>query len=363
MPDVEQHKARRAGTGVRAHDQERACPGFTLFAPQAGHRVYLIDLDGTLVHSWQMPYEPGEYGYLTERGTLFFNGKIPNDSYLGRKPFQGGAALEMDWHGRVLWEVRNADHHHDGIRLRNGNVLLLCATVLPPDLVPRVRGGRPGTEPDGRMHADYLTEVTTDGRPVWEWRSWEYLDPNEDVIPAPQTERDEWTHGNSVSELPDGNLLLSFRNLSSVMIADRQTGAITWKLGSPPLAHQHAPTPLASGNILIFDNGTHRLDHFLPYSRVIEVDPTTNRIVWEYKDNPISNFFSPLISNAQRLPNGNTLICEGVFGRLFEVTREGAVVWEYVNPYFGPRAGAEVNSVFRAYRYSADEIARARGTG
>ncbi len=46
-------------------------------------------------------------------------------------------------------------------------------------------------------------------------------------------------------------------------------------------------------------------------------------------------FYSPRISNAQRLPNGNTLICEGDFGRLFEVTRDGELVWEYVNPYFG----------------------------
>src|SRR5262245_44243265 len=72
-------------------------------------------------------------------------------------------------------------------------------------------------------------------------------------------------------------------------------------------------------------------------------------------------FFSPRISNAQRLPNGNTLICEGDSGRLFEVTAGGELVWEYVNPYFG---GAPTNNrVFRAYRYSAEEIARARATG
>jgi len=74
---------------------------------------------------------------------------------------------------------------------------------------------------------------------------------------------------------------------------------------------------------------------------------------------------APNISNAQRLPNGNTLSCEGNFGRLFEVTPEGAVVWEYVNPYFAPPAGPPdapaQNSVFRAYRYSPEQIAMARG--
>jgi hypothetical protein len=62
------------------------------------------------------------------------------------------------------------------------------------------------------------------------------------------------------------------------------------------------------------------------------------------------------------LPNGNTLICEGDFGRLFEVTAGGEVVWEYVNPYFGGPPSAQHNRVFRAYRYSAEEIARARAT-
>jgi hypothetical protein len=89
--------------------------------------VFLIDLEGKVVHNWQMPYPPGNYGYLTERGTLFYNGKTPEDSarFISGKPWKGGAVLETDWSGRILWEVRHPDHHHDGIRLRNGNVLLL----------------------------------------------------------------------------------------------------------------------------------------------------------------------------------------------------------------------------------------------
>ena len=73
-----------------------------------------------------MPYPPGQSGYLTDRGTLFYNGQIPNDSHVGRTPYKGGAALEMTWDGRVLWEVKHPDHNHDGIRLRNGNVMLIC---------------------------------------------------------------------------------------------------------------------------------------------------------------------------------------------------------------------------------------------
>jgi hypothetical protein len=86
--------------------------------------------------------------------------------------------------------------------------------------------------------------------------------------------------------------------------------------------------------MLLFDNGPHRLDESFPFPRILEIDPATKNIVWKYQDSITSNFFSPRISNAQRLPNGNTLINEGWFGRFFEVTATGDVVWEYVNPYF-----------------------------
>ena len=362
---VDQNPIRRRGTGLRAIDVARASPGLTLFAPVNDRIVYLIDLQGTVVHTWRMPYPPGLYGYLTQTGTLFYNGQIPSETFLGKGPFKGGVALEADWNGKVLWEVRQPDHHHDGRLLNNGNVLLLCAAELPDEVAKKVQGGRPGTEAKGKISADYLVELTKDGRKVWEWRAWEHLDPAKDVITAVQDNRSEWTHGNAITELSDGDLLVSFRNISTIIRIRRQTGEIVWKLGAPPLAGQHAPTLLANGNILIFDNGPHRLDNTFPFSRVIEVNPANNETVWMYREQNPYNFFSPRISNAQRLPNGNTLINEGFFGRFFEVTPAGEVVWEYVNPYFGPEndtANAQTNHVFRVYRYPEEEIKRAKAS-
>jgi hypothetical protein len=363
VPPIEPSTIKRRGTGLRGYDPARAFTGFTLFSPlpTTSKTVYLIDVLGNVVHTWNMPYPPGQSGYLTERGTLFYNGQIPNDSHVGRAPYMGGAALEMDWKGRILWEVNHPHHNHDGIRLRNGNVLLICQKPLPTDFVSQVRGGRAGTEYDqGKMDAPYLVEMTIKGEIVWEWRSWEHLDPERDAITAVQDDRDVWTVANSVSEMPDGNLILSFRDISTVIMINRQTGAIYWKLGAPPLAGQHAPHILPNGNVLLFDNGPHRLDHSFPFSRVLEINPATKEIVWKYQEVRVSDFFSPRISNAQRLPNGNTFINEGWFGRFFEVTPDGSVVWEYVNPYFGPRQRLVVNSVQRAYRYSVAEIERAR---
>lgn len=360
-PPIERLTIRRRGVGLRGYDPERAFAGFTLFSPlsSSNKTVYLVDMLGNVVHTWTMPDPPGQSGYLTERGTLFYNGQIPNESHVGQAPYRGGAALEMDWKGRILWEVNHPDHNHDGIRLKNGNVLLICQRPLPVDLVPKVRGGRPGSEyDDGKMDAPYLVEMTISGQIVWEWLSWEHLDPGQDTITADQDDRDVWTVANGVSEMPDGNLLVSFRDISTVVMINRRTGVIYWKLGAPPLAGQHAPHILSNGNLLLFDNGPHRLDHSFPFSRVLEIDPATKAIVWKYQR--VSDFFSPRISNAQRLPNGNTFINEGWFGRFFEVTRDGAVVWEYVNPYFGRRQQLMINAVQRAYRYSAADIARAQ---
>jgi hypothetical protein len=360
---IEPITIKRRGVGFRGLDKARAFPGFTLFAPIAAtnRTVYLVDMDGTVVHRWEMPYAPGLHGYLTPRGTLFYNGKIPNDTHLGKTPFMGGSAMEVDWNGKVLWEVKHPEHHHDGILLRNGNVMLICARALAPAIARRVRGGRAGSEyDDGTMNADYLLEVTTGGKVVWEWSIADHLDPEKDHITGEQDGREEWTHANGLSEMPDGRILLSCRNTSTVMTIDRKTGNIDWKLGPPPLSGQHAPYLLENGHVLLFDNGPHRLDETFPYSRVLEIDPATNAIAWKFQESPPQNFFSDRISNAVRLPNGNTLINEGNFGRFFEVTRDGVIVWEYVNPFFGGPPKAQSNAVFRVQRYSEAEIERAR---
>ena len=369
---VDQVRVRRAGVGLRAYDPSKTFNGFTLFAPfgAEARTVYLIDMQGHVVHTWEMPYAPGMYGFLTPRGTLFYNGTIPSPEHPGRTA-QAGVALEATWDGNILWEVRNPDHHHDGIRLRNGNVLLVCYAVLSDDLAAQVQGGAAGTEHTWGMDGDYIQEVTVDGRVVWEWRAWEHLDPVADGIPWPMDSRAEWTHCNGVAEWPNGDITLSFRNISKIVTIDRRTGQIRWKLELPLFSGQHNPTPLPNGNLLLFDNGPHRLpdpehdpagiaNSSMPYSRALELVVPTGEIAWRFQEPRVADFFSPRISSAQRLPNGNTLIDEGWFGRFFEVAREGEVVWEYVNPYFTPGTATLVNQVFRAYRYSPEEIDRAR---
>ncbi len=228
MSTIDQQRVRRTHTGLIAHDPRRAFEGYTLFAPMLGDgAVYLVDMRGEVVHTWRLPYRPGLYGYLLDNGHLFYSGKVMHDlerfEAWGR--FKAGAALEVDWHGKTLWEVKHPDHHHDARRLRNGNVVLLCLRPIPRELHARIKGGLAGSEIDGKIYADYLVEVTTGGEAVWEWRSWEHLDFETEIITL-QDRREEWTHGNTVAELPDGDLVVSFRNISTVAIVERRTGEI-----------------------------------------------------------------------------------------------------------------------------------------
>jgi hypothetical protein len=116
-----------------------------------------------------------------------------------------------------------------------------------------------------------------------------------------------------------------------------------------------------AGNMLIFDNGggsgygnptptspDGKSIYSRPTSRVLEIDPVTLKLVWNYT---ATTFFATNISGAQRLANGNTLITEGPSGRIFEVTPAGAIVWEYLYPATGAAAAkGRTASVYRAYR-------------
>ena len=338
------------------HYTPAACQrGYTLFSTTRGGRdAYLIDMNGNVVHRWHSD-EGIHYAYLLDNGNLLCRTMPPEDA--GGVETVGGSSasiLELDWDSNVVWAYRDKMLHHDFERLPNGNTMLLLWEPLPDGLSEQVQGGFDVDFAPG-MLGDVVREVTLDGTTVWEWRSWEHLDVSEDVI-CPLEARREWTHQNCLNVTPEGDLLVSYRLTSTVGIVDRSTGAFKWKWGPGELYHQHHPTWLDSGRVLIFDNGGHRRG--VSYSRIVEIDPGTNEIHWQYQGEPSISFYSYNISSAERQPNGNTLICEGAPGRMFEVTPRGEVVWEYINPFFmhsgaaGGAGGMEyTNATFRCHRY------------
>ncbi len=340
------------------HYSPTACyRGYTLFSTTHGGKdAYLIDMEGNVVHRWRLE-EGITYAYLLDNGNLLCRIARPQDAG-GVETLGASSAgvLELDWDSNIVWEYRDPMLHHDFQRMPNGNTLLLMWEPIPEDVVAQVKGGYEVDFALG-MLGDLVREVTPGGDTVSEWRSWEFMDVDEEII-CHLEPRHEWSHGNCVNVTADGDLLVSYRIIDTVGIVDRATGEFKWKWGPGEIAHPHHPTWLDSGRVLLFDNGQHRRGS--SFSRVIEIDPETNEIHWEYEGSPRVSFYSNYISGAERLPNGNTLICEGAAGRLFEVTNRCEVVWEYINPFpvYGSRTGREKpensNATFRCHRYGPD---------
>ena len=326
-------------TGLTHYQPTSAYRGYTLFSPNGGDDAYLIDMEGNFVHRWHS--DGGiNYGFLLPNGNLLFRDR-------GSNPPGSDAITELNWEGDLVWEYRNpALRRHN--RLANGNNLFLLQDEISPELTRQVQGGFTTERDPQQMQGDLVAEVTPDGTIVNEWRSSDHLNPEEDII-CPLEGRAGWGGANDLTAPDDDSFLISFRILDTVAIVDRATGEFTWKWGRGQISHQHHPTRLANGHVLLLDNGAHRRG--LSYSRVIEVDPDTSEIVWEYHGEPLMSFFTHFTGGAERLPNGNTLITEGNTGRLFEVTPANEVVWEYISPFFARGQQGFTNGVFRAHRY------------
>lgn len=341
--------------GVRTYAPEECLDGYTLFSPAFGHTEYLIDMRGLVVHTW-----PCTHSQLAE---LLPNGHLMVDNY-------GSWLEELAADGSRLWQWEG-DYHHDFYCRPNGNVVMLTSEIVP------VRAGfyPPGQEPKD-MRTDFVTEVDRSGAVVWQFS---FLDHVEELsalagLPIPVSygvrqadgslvERGigDWAHLNTVEVLPhtplgerdrrfrEGNILFSMRALDIIGIIDPDQDAIVWAYGLGVLDGQHQPTMLPDGHILVLDNGTYR-----GYSAAREIDPATGDIVWEYVDE--KTFFSPFRAGVQRLANGNTLICESDPGRIFEVTPDKQIVWEFVSPYIALGPGGQGRHIYRATRYTPEQV-------
>lgn len=348
------------------HSAEGAFEGYTFFCPVRGHSASVVDMRGRIVHQWH--HDEGiQHIKLLENGHLLIQTAPSKESgELHDIGGSAGAMIELDIEGNTVWEHRDLTQHHDYVRLANGNTVYLAWERMPPAVSERVQGGHHHEDDPEHMWGDVVREVDSDGNLVKEWRSWEHLDFDLDVI-CPLESHKEWTHANSIEVLPNGDWLISFRLTSTVVIVDYDTGAIKWrwgprsefpdhpkKFGPPELSHQHHAQMLENGNILVFDNGCHRL-RGPSWSRVVEMDPERFEFRWTYAGKTILEFFSFMVSGAQRLPNGNTLITEGATGRILEVTESHQPVWEYISPWNLPSRFGPTPAVYRSYRFAADD--------
>ena len=352
----------RRKTGLTSHDPVRSSGGYTLYARQTGGGVVdLIDIEGRKVHRWDMPVRPGRDAVILENGNLGYNGS--HTTSLGLYPawdiWHGGDFYEVTPDGDVVWRHEDPAHHHDAAWLANGNLLYTAAAVLPAEKAARLVGGMPVDRP---TQSDIVREVDRSGKTVWEWCIWDHIDPADLPIQS-IFDQSHWPMINGLWETREGLVMMSLRTTSGIIAVDKTTGRVVWHAGPDILAQQHTPIEMEDGSVLCFDNGNWRPGSTNPFSRALQFDPKTMQITWSYVDQSAISFFSPFMGGAERLWNGNTLICESAFGRLFEVTPDGQVVWEYVIPDFASYPSpanqfvkGATNSVFRAHRYKASAL-------
>jgi hypothetical protein len=335
--------------GLTEYDPERAFPGFTVCSPSGGTETLLLDMEGEIRRKWTLPGRLGNYAFLLPTGNLLVTVQTSEGPKFNPA---GGQILELDWDGKIVWEHIDHMQHHDFNRCANGNTVYLAWELVPTDEGSMVVGGIPGTEHgDGGVYVDVLREVNQAGEIVWEWRMADHF-PFDKYPLRPNRHREEYAHANACFVQPDGNILVSWRDLDLIALVDRNTSQILWEMEDRKWGGQHDPRLLENGNITIFANGSEQTGP--EHSRILEINPETRETVWEYKGRPVDEFFSSRVSSAQRLANGNTFICEGRQGRLFEVTMEGDIVWEYVSPYTHTRLDGLARQFFRARRYGVD---------
>ena len=365
--------------GLTHHDPSRSCKGYTLMCGTGARVAVLLDMQGRVVHRWDLtdhrffnvellasgnllamvsPLNPPPPRTSGETTRFSLNPGPPPDTFnfLGGR---GEALLELDWDGNVVWSHETAGMHHDFHRLKNGHTIYLEWVPISKEVADRVIGGGhlPEQPMPPNMIGDDFVEIDAEGAEVSRIHLWQALPP--EVAPkCPLENRWEWTHTNSIQRLADGGLLFSSRDTSIVGIVDPpkdgSPATLRWHFGWPEISHQHHANQLDDGRILIYDNGMHRLQD-LSYSRIVAVNPETDAVDVIYQGEPREQFFSAHISGVSQLSNGNFLVTEGAAGRLFEIDARGTVVWEWVSPFLVKQRGDNCNWVFRAWRYDADD--------
>jgi hypothetical protein len=333
-------------SGVTTYKRGKAYDGYNIYCSRTSPEVYLMDMDGERVHTWS----------FTQRRTRLWNHAVmlADGSVLVISKYR--SILKLDWDSNLIWEKR-LRAHHEITMLPDGSFYAIehsmedyrDLNVRFPSIV--LLNGK-GQEIERWSTYDHLADI----KQAFDQRS--FLDTVLDELAAGDSLgiRDDipgsvsvarmgtelvydYFHMNTISILPEtplsgqskvfrpGNLLICFRNVNQIAILDADTKEILWVWGEGELEWPHLPTMVENGNILIFDNGVLR-----EYTRILELNPMTEEIVWEYVADPPGSFYSPTKGSAQRLPNGNTFVCDADNGRAFEVTRDGEIVWEWLNP-------------------------------
>lgn len=333
--------------GVVRHEGGHPSPGYDFYGNDRDV-FFLTDLDGKVVNAWRMPDQKN----WCEHAEL-----LPNGNLLA--VCVGKSLTLLDWSSRVVWDLEIAAHH-DAAALDDGGFMTLFIEKKEFQGYTVSFGGFATVSAKGEITSrwtvfDRREELERLHKPL----NFEARPLRPDGGRGKKKDRDHY-HINTLEVLKAtplgardprfraGNIMLCLRNANLIVILDRETLSPVWHWGEGVLDLPHMPTMLPDGNILVFDNGTYR-----GYSRVLEIAPETEEIVWTYQGDPKKSFFSDWRGGNQRLENGDTLICEAQRGHVLEVSPAGKIVWEFWNP---DMQGNKRRRIYRYTRYPVSMI-------
>ena len=329
-------------TSVTVYDRQTSCKGVNIYTFK--DTTYLVDMKGEILHTWNLK-QSDDYGgfYCVE---LLKNGDLL--AIIG----DGKGFIKLGWDSRIIWET-NIYGHHDLYVKPNGDIYVLASTS---DIVFFMGLPLP-------IRDDHIVVLTSEGEikdriPLYpafkkHLRFRDVISIYTQAIELDNTLKiimhkivgkelfekigSLWfSHVNTVEIInkdingvcKKGDILVSSRDMSLIGILNVEKSQFVWTWGPGFVCGQHQPTLLDNGNIMLLDNGWKKRN----YSRIIELDPVTKEIEWEYKADPKENFFTFGRGSNQRLPNQNTLVTDTCSGRVFEITKDGRIVWEFYNP-------------------------------
>ncbi|MFT5070840.1 MAG: hypothetical protein ACI8V8_000801 [Chitinophagales bacterium] len=391
--------------------------GYTLFGTQKSTDTYLINNCGEKVHSWTSQFFPRFSYYLLENSVLLRTGSISaNKAVVEMIDWDNN----LIWDYSI--DSAYGTQHHDIAYLPNGNILFIVYDdVLKSDVEAAGSSTLKDAIKSEQIIEVQPDLINGGGTVVWRWRAWDHIiqdadstKPNFGIVSNHPEKINvnylahtafDWLHFNSIDYNYNlDQILVSVPNFDEFWIIDHSTttaeaasssegnsgkgGDLLYRWGNPltyaqgtvndkKLFYQHNVHWIESGlddegKIMVFNNRAGIPDG-RNYSTVNIIDPPLDSIGsysysgnafgptsfdWTYKAPIDTSFFSNIVSSAQRLPNGNTLVCQGEIGRFFEINSD-SIVWEYVNPDQGSGPATQGdpifgNKTFRCLRYPID---------
>ena len=338
------------GSGVTVNNPEYAYDGYTLITSmwQDVNGLKLFDMDGTEIHSWLVSYtdifpvpdssadDISDWDVDVHGSVIYPNGDIVFN-------FNGRGLVKIDKNSNVIWKLKD-DYHHSVFRDEDG-YLWVPGRRTHSDTVAAYKLLYPP------YYEDYICKLSPDGELLEKFSLIEvfYNSGMEAILFADGT----WTtdkvahdimHLNDIDVLGSdfaekfplfekGDIMLSMRHLNLVIIIDPNTKKIKWSMTGPYI-RQHDPDFTNDGTIIVFDNRTdENKGNILGGSRIVEIDPNTHTFSIAYEGDSENPFYTKLAGKQQILPNGNILITHYEAGRVFEVTKNGEIVWTFITRY------------------------------